>query len=408
LIYRGRYLVTMNGPPIPWGGLRIVGDRVTQVGTLESLIPLPGEAIRDFPDAVLMPGLINAHCHLELGLTRGILPRDESFSVWVSRLRKALDGAKPEQYQQAARLGILECLKNGTTTVVDVGNTGQAMSELAALPIRSFPYLEVIGLNPGIAEERLQQSSDLLERAKAQAAGERFHPDLTCHAPYSCSIELMRSISGSRMQGRLPYTLHVAESLDEMLMFKEGRGPLYDFCSRIYPALNLGTSTTPIQFLYQHGLIPKGSLFAHCNYTDTEDIRILAETETSVVHCPRSKAFFGHAGFSLESFRQAGINICLGTDSLASNEGLNLFDEMAELNRNYPSLPCEEILAMATVNGARALGSLGELGCIMPGSFADFIALSLRHHPECDLYEEIVSEDHEVLLVCVAGEEIVS
>jgi cytosine/adenosine deaminase-related metal-dependent hydrolase len=126
-----------------------------------------------------------------------------------------------------------------------------------------------------------------------------------------------------------------------------------------------------------------------------------------VVHCPRSRAFFGHKGFPLEALREAGVNLCLGTDSLASNEGLNLFDEMAELNRSHPGLGCRDILAMATVNGAKALGR-DDLGRLRPGARADFIALHMRHHPEYDLYEEIVSEEHEVLMVAVGGEEVVS
>ena len=102
------------------------------------------------------------------------------------------------------------------------------------------------------------------------------------------------------------------------------------------------------------------------------------------------------------------MNVCLGTDSLASNEGLSLFDEMAELRRGNPEIPARDILAMATVNGAKALGRTGELGCLRPGAQADFIAIHMRHHPEYDLYEEIVSEAHEVLMVSVGGEEVVS
>ena len=396
----------MEGPPIPWGCLRVEGDQIVQVGTLQELARQPDESLRDFPDAVLMPGLINSHCHLELGTARGMFPRGEPFPMWVSRLRKAVDVADTEQCRQAVRLGVLECLKNGTTTVVDVGNTGEALMELAFLPIRSFPYLEVIGLNPEAAQEKLRQAKNRL--ASLPAATDLFHPGMTCHAPYSCSVELMHSISHDQSLRTGPYTLHVAESAEEKAMFLDGRGALMDFCLRIFPALAFEQKTSPIRFLSRHGLIPKGSLFVHCNHADAEDIRILAETETSVVHCPRSKAFFNHAGFPVELFQTAGINLCLGTDSLASNESLSMFDEMAELHHRHPSLACRDILAMTTINAAKALGRTGELGCIKPGSRADFIAIELRHHPEYDLYEEIVREAHEVIFVSVAGEEVVS
>ena len=191
-------------------------------------------------------------------------------------------------------------------------------------------------------------------------------------------------------------------------MFKDGKGALFEFCKRIHPNLRMEGGESPITFLARRGLIPKGSLFAHCNHVDAGDVRILAETETSVVHCPRSRAFFNHRGFPLHLLLQAQVNLCLGTDSLASNEGLSLFDEMAEFRRAHPDLPCRDIVAAATINGAKALGRTGELGCLRSGARADFIALHMRHHPGYDLYEEIVSEVHEVLLVVVGGEEVVS
>ncbi len=400
----------MDGPPIAGGCVRIQGDRVVQVGTWEQMqaeVPASEtESMREIPDAVIMPGLINSHCHLELGMARGLLPRNEAFPMWVSRLRKSLEGAGPMQYREAVRLGALECLKHGTTTIIDVGNTGQSLLELAGLPIRSYPHLELIGLDPTLAEARLDAA--LARLAELPPAGERYHPGITCHAPYSCSPELMDKVSRATGSRSGPYTLHVAESAEETAMFREGRGALFEFCRRIHPGLRMQERESPVAFLHRNRLIPRGSLFAHCNHVDADDIRILADTETSVVHCPRSRDFFNHRGFPLELFRAAGVNLCLGTDSLASNEGLSLLDEMAEFHRENPSVSGRDILAMATVNGARALGLDGEMGRLRPGAKADFIALEMRHHPECDLYEEIVREAHDVLLVVIGGEEVVS
>jgi cytosine/adenosine deaminase-related metal-dependent hydrolase len=394
----------MDGPPIAGGCLRVENGLIAKVGTLEDA-DWRGETIRDIPDAVILPGLINSHCHLELGMARSLLPRGEAFPMWVSRLRKSLEGAGQDQYREAARLGALECLKNGTTTVVDVGNSGAALEELAGLPIRSFPHLELIGLDPGLADARVNAARVRL--AGMPPANDRYRPGITCHAPYSCSPDLMRRVADGAGLRSGPYTLHVAESAEETAMFREGKGALFEFCKRIHPALRMEKAESPVAFLARHGLIPKGALFAHCNQVDAADIRILAETETSVVHCPRSRAFFGHQGFPLEALREAGVNLCLGTDSLASNEGLSLFDEMAELNRSHPDLDCRDILAMATINGAKALGR-DDLGRLRPGAQADFIALHMRHHPEYDLYEEIVSEEHEVLMVAIGGDEVVS
>jgi cytosine/adenosine deaminase-related metal-dependent hydrolase len=400
LIYRARYVVTMDGPPLAGGCVRVQGDRIVQVGALDDM-DLRHDTVRDVPDAVILPGLINAHCHLELGMARGLLPRGEAFPMWVSRLRKSLEGAGPEAYAQAVRLGALECLKHGTTTVVDVGNSGTAWNELASLPLRAYPYLELIGLDPAAAPARLAEAEARL--AAAPAPSERFRPGITCHAPYSCSPELLRA-AAERATRRGPYTLHVAESAEEMAMFREGRGALFEFCRRIYPALRPGPGESPIAFLGRRGLIPRGSLFAHCNHADAEDISILAATVTSVVHCPRSRAFFGHGGFPYAAYRAAGVNVCLGTDSLASNEGLSLFDEMAEFRRARPDVPGRDILAMATIDAARALGR-ADLGRLAPGAKADFIAVAMRPHPDSDVHEELVSEARDVLLAVVDGEE---
>src|SRR4051812_20982676 len=104
----------MEGQPLPWGAMRVEDGVITEVAGEGGIKPRPGETVREFPEDILMPGLINAHCHLELGIARGLLPRGEPFPLWVSRLRKSLEGARPEQYCEAARLGALECLKNGT------------------------------------------------------------------------------------------------------------------------------------------------------------------------------------------------------------------------------------------------------------------------------------------------------
>ena len=404
LIYRARYLVTMAGPPIPDGWMRVHADRITYIGDATDFSPAAGEEVMDFSDSILLPGLINAHCHLELGMLRGLLPHGGGFSAWVARLRKLLADTAPEDYRQAVRLGALECLKHGTTTVVDVGNTGEALRALAESPIRSFPNLELIGLDPLKAHEIVERAWDAT--ASYSAASDRMHPGLACHAPYSCSVELLRLVAQAASTQAGPFTMHVAESAEESDLFQNGTGALLDFCRSIYPAAHPHRYADPVVFLQGQGLIPEGALFAHCNTVDREGARTLAARKVSVAHCPRSRDFFGHPDFPLDLLLSEGVNICLGTDSLASNDGLSLFDEMAEFRLAHPQAAGRDILAMATANAALALGR-EDLGCLRPGSLADFIALELRSDPCPDLYEEIVVEEHDVSLVVVGGEELV-
>ncbi len=412
MIYRCKYLVTLSGNPIPNGCLRIEKDRIVEVGTLEELKIQKDEKFLDYPDAIILPGLINAHCHLELGMVRGQLPRGESFPIWANRLRKVLENIGAEVYREAAKLGIMECLKNGITTIVDVGNSGAALNELANLPIRSFGYLEVLGLNPKISVEKFSQAQAMIadrsykSKSESSLSPSLFSAGITCHAPFSCSVELQKLIAKNSVLENGPYCLHVAESAEEISMFRDGHGPLMDFCRRIFPDLILENQHSPIRFLNHHGLIPEGSLFAHCNFMDEEDMRILSEKSVSIVHCPRSKEFFNHGGFDPFTIKKHGINICLGTDSLASNEGFNLFEEMTIFHSHYPNFSFREILEMATVNGAKALGLEGQIGVLQPGAKADFIGIGLRHHPDYDLYEEIITEAHEVLFVTVDGDAV--
>ena len=148
------------------------------------------------------------------------------------------------------------------------------------------------------------------------------------------------------------------------------------------------------------------SLAAHCNVVGPDDACMLAEKKTSIVHCPRSREFFEHPEFPFEQCRRAGINICLGTDSLASNENLNLFEEMAEFREKHPHAESREILEMTTINPAKALQKQDKLGKIQKGCFADFIGITLNHDNSCSIYDEIVEENHEVILAVIDGEEV--
>lgn len=423
LIYAADYLVSLEGPPLRRGALRIEGNRIVETGSLEDLTSRRADEVRFFPESILLPGLINAHCHLELGLARGLLPRSDAFSLWVARLRKFLQGMQGGDYRTAVQLGVSECLKNGITTVVDVGNTGEAWKYLLGAPIRSFAFLEVLGLNPDLALPSLPLRADVL---RAQGRGEAFkcRLGLTPHAPYSSAPEVFRETLRLGRDFGLHPTFHLAESQEEELLFREGRGGLFEFCRRIFPAAEAvwekvraerktvaaggdEGGSAALAYLRALDLLPQRPLLVHGNTLGERDLPALRAAEASVVHCPKSHDFFHHPPFPLEACLREGINLCLGTDSLASNDSLNLFDEMAELKAAHPSLPGEALLRMGTGNPARALGREGDLGSLGPGKLADFIAIGLRHHEGYDIHEEIVTEGHEVMLCVVDGEEVV-
>ncbi len=403
MIYTADFLVSPGKNPIRQGAMRIQGQRIVQVGNRDEIKAHPGEEVYELNDALLMPGLINAHCHLELGMMRGVLSGEQSFALWVSRLRKFLLSALPADYANATQLGALECLKNGITTVVDVGNTGEPFGVLQQIPIRSFPHLELIGLDPAVAESRLCEAKSKITNLSAFPSLMR--PSLAAHAPFSCSIELLQILQNDLAAASSFFTMHLAESKEEQLLFLEGRGPLWEFCRRIFPAMQC-PAETPVKYLQRNNLLPSQALWVHGNLLQAEDFEILAQTKSTLVHCPKSHAFFHHPRFAYTEAVAAGLNICLGTDSLASNDSLSIFDEMAEFKRVYPQVTCQEIFKMATVNGANALG-YSDLGRLEVGALADFIAIHFKHDEACILEDEIVCEAHEVSLVVVNGEAVI-
>lgn len=404
MIYTADLVVTLDGAPLERGFLRVENGFITEVGVQTDLVGYVGIR-RDLGDAVLLPGLINSHCHLELGMARNFAQPGVSFTLWVARLRNFLEGRAAAEYGIAARLGALECLKNGITTVVDVGNTGHALEALSRVPLRSFAHVEVLGLNPAEALERLEKARVLL----ARDFPDHCRVGLAPHAPYSCSHQLLLAlIADARTEGGSGiFTMHVAESAEEDEFFRRGSGALRDFCERIFPGLPPSSACGSVRHLLDNGLLPAGALLAHCNTLDGGDIAALRDLDVSIVHCPKSHAYFKHPEFPLEKCLAAGINVCLGTDSLASNDTLNLFDEMAELHALHPEIPALEIVAMATVNAARALNLSDFLGRLKTGFRADFIALRPGASAGDNVYAELVSEEREVMLVVIGGEEVI-
>jgi len=394
MLYQADWILTLDGPPIRNGWIRVEGDRIAAMGGPAD-IPKAAE-VRRFPDCVLLPGLINAHCHLELSALRGLLPPNLPFPSWVKALREATAGFSPVNYRDSSRKGIVEMILGGTTTVVDVGNTGEALPALSESPLRSFGMVETLGLNPASAPEKFRTATEL---AAPWRGG------LAPHSAYACSPALLASVIEHQKNRGLPITLHAGESREEMELFSSGTGPLQDFCRALYPQAPTHRDTTPIRYLDSMGLLPEGVLLVHGNYLDGTDIGILRRCRATVVHCPSSHAFFGHAPFPYARLREAGVPVCLGTDSLASGDSLSMLDQMRLFRSSYPEIKAEEALGMATKIPAAALGRGSELGILCPGFKADLIAVRAHRSPSGNPYEIFAEKSAEVLLAVLNGKE---
>jgi len=405
LIYTADYLVTLDGSILENGAVEIIGNKITEIYSVSNFPKNQQNEIRKFSDTILMPGLINCHAHLELGWSRGLFPQKELFSMWVTRLQKAQEKVTSNNIEDSIRLGILECIKNGTTTIADIGNTPYPLQLLSKDVIRSIVYQELIGLDPEVSTKNFKLKSKGLQLFnKSALRSDICRPALAVHAPFSCSHELIENVVQASYLNDVPFTLHLGESSDEWELFTESSGRLLELCRKKFPAFKL-FNQSPFEYMVENKLLPEKSLVAHCNYLDETHADFFALQNISIVHCPRSHEFFGHKEFPFELCHNKGINVCLGTDSLGSNENLSMFEEMSKFKSDFPQVECIDILKMATVNGAQAL-NMQQMGKLKKGYFADIIGINLKHNPSFDLIDEIVCEEYDVNCVLINGNEV--
>jgi aminodeoxyfutalosine deaminase len=389
IAYRCRILLTMDGTPIENGVFVVNGPRILEIGAAHEILRDHAGPVVDLGEVAVMPGLINAHCHLDYTLMRGAILSVRSFSHWVSRINSLKRSLTDNDYARATQLGLAELRRNGVTTVFDIVATPQTLPLLPPPPIRTWSFLELIDVRPRPWIDEIAFGSWLFFSENRDGLGGF---GLSPHAPYTASASMYElALKCSRVLN-LPITTHVAESREEYEMFAGSRGQLYDFLEKLGRPMTDCGSTSPLRYLIENGLISHDCLVAHLNELDARDLELLAGTEWGnlhIVHCPKSHRFLHHKRFPLEELRKRGMNICLGTDSLASNDSLDLFAEMRVAKENYPSLSARDLLEMVTIRPARALKLEQSLGKIAPGFLADAIAIPFKGRA-LDVWETII------------------
>lgn len=362
------WVLPVDGEPIPSGAVALDEGRITQVGTSREL----GEGER-FADAVLLPGFVNAHSHLEYAVYAGF-GDGEPFGPWLATHIERKGRIGPEDFLAIARLGAAECLRSGISTVADASFGGATAEAAAELGLRAIVGLEVFGVDAAAAERRLDE---LFARVEP-ALSERVRAVVSPHAPYSVSPDVYRLA-----YARAPMAItHVAESEDELAYLRDGSGPIARV-SEVEPP-----GTTPVRHMAAQDLLGPHVLAAHCVKVDEEEIALLARHDVAVAHCPRSNAVLGCGVAPLRELLDAGVRVGLGTDSPASTPSFDLFEELraavyaARARAGRPdALSAKEALELATLGGARALGLDEETGTLAPGKRADLTVVSLAGSP---------------------------
>lgn len=381
-VYRGAWALPVSAPPIPRGAVRVdEAGRIESVGPVDR-VSAEGADVVDLADSVILPGLVNVHAHPELSVLRGRL-ESPAFADWIERLvRLKYDVLSPEALRSSTWLGVAEAIAAGVTSLAATDDAGFLLEAMLEAGLRGRVYREVFGPSPERAEPTLRELSGKID-AMRELQSELVDVGIAPHAPYTVSAALFRSLADYAAAEGLPVCVHAAESAAEDEFTREGRGALAERL-RARGLEVEATGRSPIAWLAETGVLGVRPLLVHCVRADADDVARIAEAGASLAHCPVSNAKFGHGVAPLLDFLEAGIAVGLGSDSVASNNRVDILEEgrfAALLQRSVHRRPAllgpGELLRLATLDGARALQLEHRVGSLEVGKDADIIAVRL-------------------------------
>jgi 5-methylthioadenosine/S-adenosylhomocysteine deaminase len=382
LIVEADWVVPVEGDPVRGGAVVVDGERIAAVGPASELAPaFDGAETLSLPGCVLAPGFVNLHTHIEYSAYAGF-GDGLAFGPWIAdhiRRKRRLQG---DDAEALARLGALACLRSGATTIVDASFSGDAVSAASEAGLRGVVALEVFG-RMGVPAAETADELDVRLEARAADAGPLVELGVSPHAPYSVPPELYEEVvRRARANGRKVVT-HLAESRHELAMLQDGSGPLAAVVRETRNAVE-PFGRHPILELHARGVLGPETVVAHAVHVGPEEIAALAESGCSVAHCPRSNALLGCGISPVAELLAARVPVGLGTDSPASALTLDLFEDLRlalMLSRaraeDAGALTAGDVLRMATLGGAEALGWQDRLGALTPGRLADLQAVRL-------------------------------
>jgi cytosine/adenosine deaminase-related metal-dependent hydrolase len=385
--WRADWVVPVSAPPVPDGLVVVEAGRITAVGaesTIEPALVRRAEAgtpvtRRDLGHVALMPALVNAHTHLELSWMAGRLPAAGSLPEWAQRLVRLRATAGADEVEASA-LGIEQALACGTGVIGDISNSLASCGPLARSPLRAVVFHELLGLNPDDPARRAGAAADRARAAQAPNVG----VTLAAHAPYSVAPALFREIACAADDLAPGLTaVHLAESPEETEFLLAGTGPWRALLEHVgtWTDTWVAPRCGPVAYLAEVGFLRPGLLAAHGVQLTAGELDALARAGATIVTCPRSNARLGVGRPPVPAMLASGVNLAIGTDSLASNDDLNVFAELAALRALAPEASPRRLLQVATLNGARALRVDQDFGTLDTGRRADLIAVGLPAGP---------------------------
>ena len=457
---KARYVFPIAGPPLADGIVTIRGQRIESVDSAAaSAGSQAADGVIDLGNAALLPGLVNAHTHLEASdLPAPLGTAGMAFPRWIRRVIEHR-ASRTFDPQAAIVQGLAECVRGGTTTVGEIAVAPWTEATAGAARIDAVVFRELMGLSAEAARAQLVGAREYLQDgaespltpnpSPAVGRGEkRFaapyppagepsqilsHPvgealikpsplvgegrvrgtqirrGLSPHAPYTAGLMLVAGAVELACREAVPVAMHLAESPEEIEFLQTGEGPFRELLvdrGKWLPG-SIRPGTRPLDYLRLLAAAPR-ALVIHGNYLDDEEIALVAAhaARMSVVYCPRTHAYFGHARHPLARLLQAGVNVCLGTDSRGSNPDLSLLEELRFVARHFPEISPARVLELGTCNGAQALGC-DEVGAIAAGKHANLMAVALPDRDESDPCMLLLDSNQPAIATWVRGKRVV-
>jgi cytosine/adenosine deaminase-related metal-dependent hydrolase len=399
---RARYVFPIVGPPLANATVTITGPVIAAVGKSGDGGAIDSGRVVDLGSAAILPGLVNAHTHLEFSdlaapLGRPGMPFPDWIRAVVAHRRSRTDADRRE----AIRQGLEESGRAGVAALGEIATVGwpadlfSGESQHTHQPATTV-FLELLGLSIERTAANIAAAVEHLKRSDTVG--------LSPHAPYTVRPELVQNAAAMSRSARVPLAMHLAESPEEMQLLQTGGGPLVDLLSEfgVWDPTAIPLGARPLDYLRLLAEADR-SLVIHGTYLDDEEIAFLAANaeHMAVVYCPRTHAYFPHAPYPLAKLLAAGVTVALGTDSRASNPDLRLFDELRYAAAHHAIAP-DQLVALATLGGARALGRDRESGTLAPGKSADLTVVRLPN-VEADPYELLFDPRSAIIATVRAG-----
>ena len=415
-IYSARWVLPVSASPIENGAVAVEGQRIAGVGDRAEIVArFPSFRVEDLGDAVILPGLINTHTHLELTSMRGYLENEETdFFAWLKKLTLArLNVLTPDDLRVSVLWGACEAVRAGVTCVGDASDSALiSMQALREVGLRGVVYQESFGPDPKLVTENFEKLKSKVDELRASES-DLVRVGVSPHAPYTVCGPQLEMIAELAESERLPLMMHAAESEAEELLLREGCGQFAEGLAKRSIEWKAPQAST-IQYLKQLGVMRMRPLLAHCIRVDDADIETLRDAGAKVAHCPKSNAKLGHGRAPFGKFLDAGLAVGVGSDSVASNNTCDMLEEArfaTLLARSDARVTANDALEALTVGGARCFELDDQIGQLKEGFQADLIGVSLTGVHQIPNYDPVAtlifaSSGRDVILTVIGGREV--